>query len=449
MPSRKARGSIERAMQASAVVMLVSNDVTRDQRVWKEAKTLQKGGYALSIVALKSPSTPAREVVDGVDIKRVHSRVAARIRATGERLLHPDSKGLASDFLGTETSSRGLRAIIRRILSRVLRDSALLVMILLRDLAFMRHVIGRKAEIVHAHDLDVLLPAWVMARVCKAKLVYDSHELWTEMGDHCRWFRLFWRLIESRLVLSCDAVITVCDSIALRLASTYRISQPSVVRNCPYTSRFSGAARGESVAGKEPCSCVCTQRNQEPLRFIYQGSFVPMRGLEQLIEAFALVKRDSVLELQGFGRLERRLRCLIEHYGVAHRVSIIPPVEPEALVESARRADVGVVPFLPLSLNNKLALPNKVFEYMMGGLALCVSDITELAKLVYSQRNGVLFDPFSPGDLAAKIDQMSCERHRTCEMGRRSREAALRDYNWEKEQEILLDVYATLRSEKR
>src|SRR3990170_6395242 len=56
---------------AERVVMLVRNAYTHDTRVEKEARTLTKAGYDVTVVADAAPGQPERETRDGSAVLRV------------------------------------------------------------------------------------------------------------------------------------------------------------------------------------------------------------------------------------------------------------------------------------------------------------------------------------------------------------------------------------------
>ena len=71
-----------------------------------------------------------------------------------------------------------------------------------------------------AHDLPVLPVAKILADKCGARIVYDSHELYSEQEfsgrEKCRWAE-----IESKYIKSCDAIIAVNQSVANELQTRY------------------------------------------------------------------------------------------------------------------------------------------------------------------------------------------------------------------------------------
>ncbi|MBO4741457.1 MAG: glycosyltransferase, partial [Bacteroidales bacterium] len=96
-----------------------------------------------------------------------------------------------------------------------------------------RRVEKAKSErvIVWANDTDTLLGCWLAAHG-RCKLVMDAHELFPEVPEIqgkplVKWV---WRTIEKWLMPKCDALITVCQSIADYYKERYGV-QMVVVRN--------------------------------------------------------------------------------------------------------------------------------------------------------------------------------------------------------------------------
>jgi hypothetical protein len=100
------------------------------------------------------------------------------------------------------------------------------------------------------------------------------------------------------------------------------------------------------------------------------------------------------------------------------------------LVREAARFDVGLFALPGHSRHNQYALPNKLFEYVMAGLALCISDLPEMTRIVRHYDLGVLIAKVKPNAIAAavnELDQVKIDRHK-----KRALDAA-RELNWETE----------------
>lgn len=273
--------------------------------------------------------------------------------------------------------------------------------------------------LVHAHDLDTLIAGVVLSRLKKVPLLYDAHELFTaQFTGASRQFQSILFGLEHWLIRYADSVVTVSRSIAETLAAWHGVSVPRVVMNCPSARSLVGA----DAAGATP--------RQRPLaRVVYQGMYLPERGLEELI--LSVPQFDSAeLYLRGYGDLEPALRALVEREGLQGRVQFLPSADPRYMVESLAGFDIGVVPYRPTNLCHQYCLPNKVFEYLQAGLALAVSALPELERLVKETGAGELFDPERPDDIARAINTLTKDARRLGEAQSKARLAAMR-YTWE------------------
>jgi glycosyltransferase involved in cell wall biosynthesis len=106
-------------------------------------------------------------------------------------------------------------------------------------------------------------------------------------------------------------------------------------------------------------------------------------------------------------------------------------------------AQVGVVPFLNVSLNHYYATPNKLWECMNAGLPIVSSNFPALKAIVEGYRLGCTYDPEYTRDLANAINYVLSDECRYEEMKKNALEAA-KIFNWENESKKLLEVYRRL-----
>jgi glycosyltransferase involved in cell wall biosynthesis len=117
-------------------------------------------------------------------------------------------------------------------------------------------------------------------------------------------------------------------------------------------------------------------------------------------------------------------------------------VPPEALLSHTAQADVGVSLLENSCENHRLALPNKLFEYVAAGLPIVVADLPEAGRLVRERGIGWSADPSDPESIAAAL-RTALSRRDDEELGKRLRRAAS-ELSWEHEKERLLSVYEEL-----
>ncbi len=451
-------------LRGSSVCMFVLNRCFHDARVLKEARSLVDAGFSVKVVAVGRSEDPAHEVRDGFCVFRVHARGPGG--SLGERIVAGEGQndparspvrvcGVSDEAptVGgadavTSTDSRlatlGMRHTARRVaawLGRSLRWCPLRS--LHRLVVFGRYYVLAyayvkevPAAVYHAHDLNTLPVAWWAARRLGGRLVFDSHELYTEVATLSRRERRFWRLVERFLIRRCDAVITVNESIAAELEKRYSIARPAVVMNCPVLpDRVGPSSRLRDVLGL---------RDDSPL-VLYQGGFSPNRGLENLLTAVALLPSVKLV-MMGFFRIEADLRRLCEDLDLlGTRVFFLPPVSQEDLLSWTASADVGVIPYQSVGLNNYYSLPNKLFEYLGAGIPVAVSNLPELARVVDTCKVGYTFDPDDPQDIARAIRRITGDSAHLEELKARVRVARER-FRWQIEERKLLAIYERLKA---
>jgi glycosyltransferase involved in cell wall biosynthesis len=109
-----------------------------------------------------------------------------------------------------------------------------------------------------------------------------------------------------------------------------------------------------------------------------------------------------------------------------------------ALVREAEPFDIGLFALPGHSQQNALALPNKLFEYIMAGLALCVSDLPAMARLVARYDVGVTLRDVAPAAIAAAINGLDPS---AIDRFKRNSIAAAAALNWEVMQKPMVDAY--------
>jgi glycosyltransferase involved in cell wall biosynthesis len=354
-----------------------------------------------------------------------------RALRTGTRLFGRVALGVASIPLHI---ARLLRAGIYSLLKFILFQPH--GIFLLTDYTIRSARVARTldAKVFHAHDLNTLFPALIAARRAGGRTVYDSHELSLEAGTSAQIGGLRRRALtiyERVMIRRADATITVNTSIAGELASRYGVQEPLVVMNCPPCRN--GYPRDPILrrkAGLGPTDRVV----------LYQGGFGEGRGLLELVAAMAFVP-DAVLVFLGEGVLRERLEAMARELSLEASVRFLPSVPQSELLAHSSSADVGVVPFQNSSLNNYLATPNKIFEYLMAGVPVVTSDFPEMARIVRENRVGSVFDPRKPEAIAAAIREVIFNPGHD-DMRERAALVARTRYSWEIESQKLIGLYS-------
>ena len=290
--------------------------------------------------------------------------------------------------------------------------------------------VDTKADVYHANDWRVLPVAAAAAAATGARYVYDSHEFAVEENIVSRAWRFtfphYIRAIEARHIHEAGFVSTVGAEIASLMQDAYRLPErPVVIRNVPDR---------QAMPYRDP---------GDPMVVLYHGKFNADRGLVDLVRSVAGWRDGLRLVVRGWGTtdVESQIRRAVEDAGVGDRVTIEPPAPMSELVGLANLADIGVHPMPPSSRQTRFALPNKFFEYVMAGLAVCVTDAPEMARIVREYECGIVVTDARVEGIAAAVNSLTPERVAAF---KRASLVAAEELCWDREQSRLLDAYAAL-----
>jgi glycosyltransferase involved in cell wall biosynthesis len=295
----------------------------------------------------------------------------------------------------------------------------------------------KKSDIYHATDLVTLLAGFLLKKRNGGKLVYDTHELWIDSIDNYPpLLKKFLKYYEGFLIRRADAVITVNESIANELVQRYNINPPLVALNCPFYS--------ESKNMKD---------TYDEFKLLYHGVFIKDRGLEEIITSMQYVSDNCKLYLRGYdgyvvrgveGDYIKSLKEIVNVLNLNNRVIFLDPVEMVDMVKSIDNYDIGMMPYVPSNMNQLYASPNKTFEYMMGGLAVSVSNIPEQVRFVVNNFVGMSFEPRDPKDIARVINVMISDADALKQMKKNALYYAKNNYNWEIQGEKIVRLYESI-----
>lgn len=407
------------SMHAARSVVMLTADRQIDRRILLSADSLEAAGWDVTIIAmpLDEQATDDRRVV------RVGSKTGPISREN--RVLD------AYRWVRGHLPMNGrLMRWMKRITWRYLVDQESFYSKLFYGTASLY-----APRVFVANDLPMLPVAGQLAQGCGAKLVYDSHELYSEQEFSKREKRR-WSEIEAKYIGACDVVITVNQSIATELEHRYGVSGVRVIYNAERTRQAPAVTRRlHEVFGLPPDKKIV----------LLQGGLSAGRNLEVLVDAMRYVQNTSVvLVVLGDGLLLCSLQKLAHHQGLKGRVYFHAAVPQTQLLALTAAADAGVIPYQATCLNNFYCTPNKLFEFIAAGLPILATDLPELQRLVEGQQIGLVGDTGSPKKLAALIDDFFSDEQRFATW-RANVAVARQRICWEQEEKKLVDIYGALR----
>ena len=260
--------------------------------------------------------------------------------------------------------------------------------------------LGEKSfDLIVANDIDTLPLAFHFKGTSTAKIIFDAHEYAPRhFEDKLAWrifFQPLYKHLCTTLIPKVDAMLTVGKGLAEEYEKHFNI-RPIIITN---------AARFHDI----PPSTVTEGR----IRLIHHGIANPSRRLELMIEMMTYLDQRFTLDLMlmtsNYASAQTRtyIENLKANAAKDTRIKILPSVPSKDVVKTINQYDMGVFLLPPINFNYANTLPNKLFDFVQGRLAIAVGPTPEMASIVNHYKNGVVSTDFTAKNLANKLNSIS------------------------------------------
>jgi glycosyltransferase involved in cell wall biosynthesis len=373
------------ARSSKAVCMLSSVHPPLDIRIYhKECKTLADAGYEVTLIV------PSKECVNsnGIRILRIPQERYRLLRMTRS---------------------------VWRIYKLARREDA---------------------AIYHLHDAE-LIPLGLLLAVAGRRVIYDAHEDLPKDILEKPWIPQKLRGVLSpvvgwleRVTSGCfAAVVTAGNSISDRLVSAGK--QPITINNYPLPYEFKVS---NSVSERRSTTNV----------IVSFGGLYTFRAVHPMVEAIGLLPESLPVKLVlGGGSESDVLREELSSKFGWLNIDYRGQLTRSQMLSELSRAFAAIVLFRN-GPNTHSVRSNRFYEALAAGVPVITPDFGDWRSVVEGNRCGLTVDPQDPKEIAAAIEWLFSHPEEAAEMGRNGRELFLREFNWEREGEKLVRLYATL-----
>jgi glycosyltransferase involved in cell wall biosynthesis len=283
---------------------------------------------------------------------------------------------------------------------------------------------GYRFDVVHCHDLDTLQSGVWLKKRLNVKLVYDAHEIFGYMIEKTMPTSIakISFLIEKRLIKKVDHIITVNDPLK-SFFSKITHHPIDIVMNC-----------GELI------TTTYTPPKNSLFTVSYFGILDSSRMFPKIVEYLGIIENIQFLIAGKKARLYKEVEKVSKKYS---NITFLGSIPYSQVIEKTLDCNVILCMLDPEEKNNQVGLPNKIFEAMLTGRPVLVTKGLYYSKLVETERCGVSveydFEEVKKSIIMLRDDPKRCE-----ELGKNGLQAAIREYNWEKQKKTLLSVYERL-----
>ena len=383
-------------------------------RLVREADALAEAGHRVRVVA---------PLFNAALIERDRSLLAKR-RWTLERVDFLSQHGrLRSAWI------RGRRKLAQEI-ARGLATPVLAEHAYAPALVEMRAAVAREpAEWFIAHTQAALPAAAAGAERWNARLGFDCEDLLAHAPSEPG---TLLRIIEAEYVRRCAYVSAASPLMAEQLALDHGIPLPLVLYNVFPLKLAEGMPAPDE------------RRTDGVTRLHWFGQTIgPGRGLEDAVAALTHLPGEVELHLRGNPSAGYRDKLEKLAGGCRHRLVFLPPLEHDEVIRGMAPFDVGLALERPANANYSRTVTNKLFSYLLAGLAVAASDTPgQLEVMAQIPQAGFVYQA---GDVRALAEGLlnwvrHAETLRTSQQA--SWNAAHRRFCWERERQKFLALFA-------
>lgn len=283
-----------------------------------------------------------------------------------------------------------------------------------------------KTDVYWSNDLDTLLANYMASKWKKKKLIFDSHEYFTEVPELINRPKTqrFWKRIEQKILPKLKNVTTVSQSIANLYQQEYGIDV-KLLRNVPKLQKTVFEVENLKIDNKKI--------------IIYQGAINVNRGIEFMVKAMNYLD-NHILYLIGKGDISKQIATLIKIEKLENKVKMLGEVPYEKLHSYTIQASLGLSLEEDKGLNYQFALPNKMFNYIHANVPVLVSNLPEMESLLNQYQVGETIATHEPQQIAKKIEEMLNNKTLLNSYKENCKKAA-QELNWEKEKQVISTLF--------
>lgn len=407
MNERQKEGGMTRVSRGRVLMLLENNPYRFDTRPKREARTLIRAGYHVSVICPLPPGGRVYEVMDGVHLYQF-----------------PMPQG-ANGVLGY-VGEYGYAMVVMFLLSLI---------VLLRE----------GFDVLHAHNPpDTLFLIGGFYKLFGKRFIYDHHDLAPEMYAHARFKKSGNRALH-RLLLLCEQLsCRVADHV---IANNESYKAIEMQRDRVPERKISIVRNGPDLKELQPVEPDPELRQRAGMILGYVGRFSEHDGVDYLLRAvqylvYDLNRRDLLCVIMGQGEILPRLKELAAELQIADYVWFTGWIgNPEQLRRYIAATDICVEPAPSNPFNDRCSMI-KLTEYMVQGRPIAAFDLPEHHftahdAVVYARAN----DAHALAHAIAALMDDPEQRHYLGQKGKRRIEQELA---WQYQSERLLLVYNAL-----
>jgi len=280
-------------------------------------------------------------------------------------------------------------------------------------------------DVIHAINFDSIIPSGIIAKIKKKAIVYEMYDPFEDLIAMPLLLRNFLLFIDKIFMRSANAVIVVDES---------RIRE------------FNGIPNKVIVIYNSPPDLIkefkIKNKYSIPFKIFYAGMINRSRPIDKVIEAISTI--DGVeLTIAGFGENAKKIEQLSSQY--PKKIRYIGRIDYKTVLDHTLSSDLLFSFYNPEIPVAKFAASNKLFEAMMCGKPILVSNYSAMADIIERENCGLVVDNTRVEKIRDSVEKLKCNRDLCLKLGLNGRAAYEARYSWELMEKRLMEIYKDIK----
>jgi glycosyltransferase involved in cell wall biosynthesis len=278
------------------------------------------------------------------------------------------------------------------------------------------------SKIMHANDLDTIIPAFLIKIIKRKKLYYTIYDFYADNLPQSTpiLFKNFIAHLEKFFIGFTDFLFLVDES-------RYKQIEGSNIKNLQYI--YNSPPDLDDIKSE--------YSNHSVISLFYAGVLHRTRGLEYVVRSIENVE-DIKLTFAGEGLCKQWIKNKSEFENIKY----IGYLSYDKVIEETMRSDILFAFYDPNIPNNKYASPNKLFEAMMCGKPIIVSDDSSMATIVRKEDCGIVIPYGNIQSVKNTILKLRDDEELRMKLGKNGRKAYENKYSWNIMEKRIIKAYS-------
>lgn len=303
------------------------------------------------------------------------------------------------------------------------------------QLQALRIIKKNKYDLIHFHDPELLPLMFFVKLTLRPKIIFDVHENIAKSIKDKTWlpkilrysFSKIYKVIEEFIIKHFDGII-----IAEKSYHKFYGDRAVEILNFPLHLSDSDDTPAKDFDGD--------------LNFVYAGDISEERGIFNVLESFNRILNyhpDFKLDIMG-KYASRSVKTAVEQYiekeNIGNSVNIYGFIPIYEVYNFLRNAHIGYSILKPID-NYLESVPTKIFDYMVNGVVVVVTNLPIYKEYVPDVDTGITVDYEEIDKITEKILELVEDRCKLRKMSQNGVYFTKNYFNWNSEEEKLRELY--------